>query len=112
MTHSDNKTHGGKGVKAPTAKAAENYRVNYDEIDWSTGKGESKVDIDADWIPCTNALPMPNKWVIIDHTLFGVVPGKLLAFSKRWYIEGGCITKHENVTHWQPMPTSPRKVTT
>ena len=46
MTHSDNKTHGGKGLKAPTASASKKYWDNYDAIDWSTGKGDSKVAID------------------------------------------------------------------
>ena len=112
MTHSDNKTHGGKGVKAPTATASKKYWDNYDAIDWSTGKGDSKVAIDTDWIPCTSALPRHNKWVILDHTEYGVVPGKLLALSKRWSVEGWYLTNFEHVTHWQPMPTSPRKVKT
>ena len=43
MSHADNKTHGGKGIKAPTAAADKNYRDNFDAIDWSKGKEDSDV---------------------------------------------------------------------
>tara|TARA_B110000093_G_C12874745_1_gene369279 strand:- start:48 stop:218 length:171 start_codon:yes stop_codon:yes gene_type:complete len=38
MSHSKNKTHGGKGVITPSVEAVSNFRHNFDKIDWSTLK--------------------------------------------------------------------------